>query len=72
MNSAAWSGWSLTLYYPMRNAGQMTIEKTHPRLILIFLPGISTYQLQFNTINVFSNYFVKIWNKTSRCIDQMK
>ena len=37
-----------------------------------FLPGIGTYQLQFNAINVFSNNFVEIWNKTSWCIDQMK
>ena len=31
VNWGAWLRWSLTLYCPMRNAGQMTIGKTHPR-----------------------------------------
>ena len=37
LDQVNWGAWSLTLYCPMRNAGQMTIGKTHPRLKLINL-----------------------------------
>ena len=60
INWGAWLGWSFTLYCPMQNAAQMTIEKTHPCLPYWFI-GNPFLKPFFDRLNyfflLFSNRF---------------